>query len=301
MSSRSNDIDAAARDEILALAGVGKLSPEEAERRALEESIGPLAHEPDPSIINPMKLSTWTLAMATAWVAARQVSCVQRVSCEFAAATKRWKLGEWEAPTDNGGIEEGEGWFLESLPSPTFRTVLLLESRCKSDSSLSNPWLMSADDARKEIWKSLAEGKLNAEALHKSAGPIEVQSREWLYMSLIAEKGRDILQYQANGHEAPFTDLMFKKDQLLGAWPASPPVFGTIKQEIACRRWLSIQVENSPHCRPKPKASFWSEAQGLFKPLSKRQFDRAWDEATLSSPDWRKAGRPAQKSNHRTS
>lgn len=301
MTRRPSDFDAMARDEILALAGMGKLSPDDAERRAIEENVGPLAHEPEPSIINPMELSRWSLAMATAWVAARQVSCVQRVSCEFAEATKRWQLGEWEASTDDGGIEEGEGWFLQSLPPPTFRTVLLLESRCKSELSLSEPWLMSADDARKEIWKALGEGKLTVEALHKSAGPIEVQSREWPYICLIAEKGRDILQYRANGHEAPFTDLIFNNVDVLRVWPASPKVVGTIKQETACRSWLSTQVENSPHCRPRPKANFWSEAQNRFKPLSKRQFDRAWDEATLSAPNWRKAGRPAQKSNHRTS
>jgi hypothetical protein len=96
-----------------------------------------------------------------------------------------------------------------------------------------------------------------------------------------------------------WTHLQIRKSDLLNRWPAAEP---KIRAEADCCRWLMEEIHKSPACRPKPKIGFWAEAKNRFKPIARRQFNRAWDKALAETgiESWAKAGRPRTKSNHRS-
>ena len=70
----------------------------------------------------------------------------------------------------------------------------------------------------------------------------------------------------------------------------------TIGAEAKLRRWLNIIIEKG--AKSKPKRQYWEEASKEFgQSLSKRSFDRIWDQVVPD--DWKKAGKPrSKKSSH---
>jgi hypothetical protein len=95
-----------------------------------------------------------------------------------------------------------------------------------------------------------------------------------------------------------WTHLQVCKTDILSRW-ARPSA--NARSQQGCYSWLAAEMEKSPHFRPRAKNSFWAEANVKFKPISRRQFLRAWDQAVDSAraTAWTKGGRPAQiKSPH---
>ena len=102
------------------------------------------------------------------------------------------------------------------------------------------------------------------------------------------------------GQRTPaWTHLQLLKAELLRRWPRPAP---TTKAQKDCYGWLLQQMKASPRSKPKSKEALWSEARARFKRISRRQFDRTWDQAITDSGAhvWSRAGRLARKSNRRT-
>jgi hypothetical protein len=72
----------------------------------------------------------------------------------------------------------------------------------------------------------------------------------------------------------------------------------TAGAERRCQRWLENEMRNSPTRRPQPRRDFWRDAQGQFRGLSKRAFDRAWAKAVdaTGATAWSAAGAPRKRS-----
>src|SRR5262249_48971321 len=97
---------------------------------------------------------------------------------------------------------------------------------------------------------------------------------------------------------AEWTHLQVPKASILELSPRREP---KVKAEQDCYRWLLAQMQATPKSRPKSQSKFWEEAEQMFRPISHRQFVRAWGNAISESgaQNWSKAGRP--KLNRRTS
>jgi hypothetical protein len=72
--------------------------------------------------------------------------------------------------------------------------------------------------AEKVLWRALSEGHLTAEALDARGRPVDISNREWSYLQIFEESQRDVLKYQATDAEQAFTDVRFKRDELLLLW-----------------------------------------------------------------------------------
>jgi hypothetical protein len=102
--------------------------------------------------------------------------------------------------------------------------------------------------------------------------------------------------FAADSSRPRWTHLQVRREHVLKLWPMPN---AKSKSQVDCRRWLVALMRESPDSRPRPKLEFQKEAQTKFRPLSLRQFRRAWEGAIEESAaaGWSKAGRPKAKSN----
>jgi hypothetical protein len=78
------------------------------------------------------------------------------------------------------------------------------------------------------------------------------------------------------------------------AAPSVRRVESKSSSRMACQKWLTAEMQNSPYYRPGSKAGYFSQARLKWSDLSRRQFDVAWQIAVLSAPApaWSAAGAP---------
>jgi hypothetical protein len=102
--------------------------------------------------------------------------------------------------------------------------------------------------------------------------------------------------FTAKASQPRWTHLQVRRQHVLRLWPKPD---SKSRSEVSCRRWLAELMRESPE-RPKPKADFLKEAKRKFRPMSNRQFYKAWDSAIEETQafGWKVAGRPRRKSNH---
>jgi hypothetical protein len=83
-------------------------------------------------------------------------------------------------------------------------------------------------------------------------------------------------------------------DRALAKLKSRRRVNSLVNAETACRKWLEGEMRRSPLQRTRSRESFLEEALGKFTGLTKRGFDRAWDQAIniTKASAWRLPGRP---------
>jgi hypothetical protein len=299
MCTERTDYKPSRRDELIALARYGKITPEEVEAIAAAKGLPPFEKRPELPAFDPMAEPRWSIVMAVAWIAWRDVALVRENGPEFRSESTCWVLREWNEPVEQGtAFARREGWFIERWPEATTIRLRYVERRMIAKGELPSSWQMSVDEAETALWRALPERHLIAEAMNSERQPIDVPQREWSYLKLFEDGKRDVLKYDPLDWREPFSDVKLKRDDLLRLWPAPK---ATAKSQQDCRRWLIQQMQVLPTNKPKSKEAFWTEARQKFTPLSKRQFLRAWDWAVAESGahSWSKAGQ-ISKSNRRT-
>jgi hypothetical protein len=448
------------RDELISLVRHGKVTPEEAEAEAKANGFEPFEQQPQLPAFDPIQEPWWTIVMAVAWIAWRDLKQVRENCAGFRKECTHWIFREWKQPVEGGTkFAVQAGWFLETLSPPTTVRLLLMEAALVATGEVPATSQMSVRDAEAALWRALSECHLIATGLNNEGRPTEIPAREWLYLKLFEDDHRDALKYDALDRREPFTKIVLRRDDLLNLWPRAaaavhseswpiesymlepvsrpgsagfvalcsalqwimtsgglrpvmmddkdewdravallwplicggnieliglhrgraltervPPEALTlvrplqplrteiadmllsapshiactpyvdeehwrrdsndklyengqpgpawthlqirksdllerwptsepkIKAEGDCCRWLVDEIHKSPTCRPKPKSAFWAQAKDRFKPIARRQFNRAWDKALAETGivSWAKAGRPRTKSNHGT-
>jgi len=185
------------RDELLARAKLGEITPEEAEDAALLDGCGPLevrsypidpSQRMEPADLDPITEPAWTLLMALVWIIARDPMAVRAVWVEARRACTHWVVFPL---TEAAGTisEKRTSWELRPLPPPTVSDV---DAVCEVDEDellveyLFPPIVVSGIRAREELWDRLCSGDLIAEGKRrgKSEGtkisPDEWTSLDWL-------------------------------------------------------------------------------------------------------------------------
>jgi len=295
------DFEPSRSDEILYLARQEEITPQEAEAMAAAEGLPPFEQQPELPAFDPMEESRWSIVMAVAWIAWRDIDLVRENCPGFRSKSTHWIFREWNSLAPNGvDVVPQKGWFLETWSDATTFRLLILESIFMARAQLPSSTAMTVDQAEKALWQALSESRLVAEGLNRDGVPVDIPAREWSYLKLFEDGRRDVLKYDALDRLQPYTDVKLRREQLMAEWPAPA---ATVKAQQDCYRWLLDQMRRSLTRRPKPKGAFWRDAQQKFKPIARRQFIRAWDNAIKDSgaASWSKPGRLANKSNRSTS
>lgn len=285
------------RDELISKVQVGKISPEVAEAQAKEVGLPPFASRPDLSLFDPLKVSRWTFPMAIAWIAWRDLALVTEQQKEFREECTDWFFREWNQPADDGkSFNRRQGWFLESLPTTNALTLLLEHEYLRSSDELPLTFEFSPTDAENELLRALADDEVKAEGFNRDGDLVEIPAREWTRLQRFEERERDVFKYRPLDPSPPYTDVLFRRDDLLRRWPKAG---SRARSEVECRRWLISVMRESLMHRPGPKAEFRIKAMKQFVGLSLQQFNRAWDRAIeeTGAAQWKKPGRPPKKSN----
>jgi hypothetical protein len=209
------------RDELITLARYGKVTPQEAEAEARASGSDPFEHQPVLPAFDPLQESRWTIVMAVAWIAWRDYRRVREHCPGFRSKCTHWIFREWNEPVEDGkAFAPRAGWFLETWHEATTVRLSLLETILTARDELPPTRQMTVGKAEEALWRALSDGHLIAEALNDHGKPVDIPAREWSYLKLFEDGGRDVLRYDALDRRDPFTDVKLRRDALVTLWPA---------------------------------------------------------------------------------
>jgi hypothetical protein len=271
------------RDEILRRAQEGELTPQEAEAEAQKAGVGPLAKEAPVADFDPMGEVFWTLAMALAWGIWRDPAKVREYWNDF-----RRRIWVW-MPQDS---KVDKCWSLERPKYVSLHDVW----RDAARSGKEKPFATEVQD---ELWKALSSGKIPATGIPGGEPRISIPTYEWIDLSpLDWVSGHEEGVFSHSGGAVRYEAVRIIQKDLLALWPAPPP---KAKAGNDCRGFLVEKFSASPSIRLQSKAQLWEEVRTKFRGLSKRQFERAREQAIEETKAyaWRGAG-AARKSNRST-
>ena len=210
------------RDELITLARYGEVTPEEAEAEARANGQESFERQPELPAFDPMRESRWSMVMAVAWIAWRDIGRVRENCPGFRSECSHWIFREWNEPVENGSaFAPRAGWFLETWHEATTVRLSMMESILKARHELPSTWQMAVREAEEALWRALSDEHLVAEALNDHGKPVDIPAREWSYLKLFEEGKRDVLKYDALDRRAPFTEVKLRRDDLMALWPES--------------------------------------------------------------------------------
>jgi hypothetical protein len=82
--------ESSARDILISEVQSGQITPDAAEQEAARQGLGPLAREADPVKYNPDEIPWWSLPMAVAWIAWRDLALVREQCAEYRKECWHW-------------------------------------------------------------------------------------------------------------------------------------------------------------------------------------------------------------------
>ena len=211
----------ALRNELITKAGQGEISAEQAEAEARAGGLPPLASEPHPSKHDPMAQTRWSLLQAIAWIAWRDLDLVREQNSEYRGRCTHWVLQEWDQPIKGGTkFTRRKGWFLEPWRPSSALLLLFNDNSMRAAGKLPEGARLTPAEAERDLWLHLSEGRLTAEGFDRAGIPVEIPVREWEYVKRFEDRsGRQIFKYHALDNEAAFSEVRFKRDDMLAIWP----------------------------------------------------------------------------------
>jgi hypothetical protein len=208
------------RDELISRALVGEIDSKQAEAEAAASGLPPLASQPDPQKFDPMKESRWPLTQVIAWISWRNFRLVMEQSAEYRANSTHWIFREWNKPDADGKKFTGRnGWFLTQRGPSGMMHLTLLDAHMRDNDSLPQAARMRPSDARDVLWQALSENKLLGEAFDRSGALIEIPARQWCRLEIFEERSGDVLKYNFIDKEEPFTEVRFRRADVMHLWP----------------------------------------------------------------------------------
>jgi hypothetical protein len=207
------------RDILIHRVRVGEITPEEAEIEAQHLGVGPLATKPNPIDFEPAQMPYWSLPMALAWIAWRNIEQVREHCAEYRENWLSWFQGSWNVPTDDGKeFRRIDGYELRSSRRSTVLRLARSESYLSSTETLPSTCQMTIAKAEKELLFALAAGHLVAIAKDSAGKVVDIPQREWPYLELFEEQECDVLKHDALDAIPAFTEVKLGRKDLQRLW-----------------------------------------------------------------------------------
>jgi hypothetical protein len=321
----------------------GEISPSEAETEALDQGISPLLPRPDPADpqYDPMQIPAWSLLMATAWVAFRDVAVVRSSWNLYVTAQWQWVP---QAPSVPSSILPPPA--TSTTPQPLRRPHTMARRRPSNLHSFSSSiwnddfhgtrWEgASVTDAYRLLVQAMARGDIATQGRDLRVGVLadvaQIPAGNWTVLKLgewrqpygnalmLGEVGPDMLHF---GDGSPvYVDVSIDRRQLMAAFPATespaendtPVAFLSEQREQLTDHQkrartedhlaeeITRLIEASPQVITHTRAVLLPMARELG--LSARALDRSLAKARARVPgnSWNKGGRTTKSRGAETS
>src|SRR4051812_43111312 len=175
MAKDLNDL----RDDLITKAQYGDITPQQAEAQAKAAGLPPLAFQPGVAGFDPMLQSRWSVLLAIAWIAWRNIELVTKQQPEFRDQWTRWTPHRWNGPAKGGKrVAQHKGWLLEVFGPCSIEALSMLDSRLRGSNTLPVSACLSPKEAEAELWRALSEDRLKAEGFDESGKLVEINARE---------------------------------------------------------------------------------------------------------------------------
>ncbi|TYL72060.1 hypothetical protein [Bradyrhizobium cytisi] len=225
------------RDRLLEQVERGDITKEQAEEAAAAHGLDPFERRPDLPRFDPKLKSHWSIPMSVAWIAWRDFGLVREQDPEFCSACVHWVYRKWTDRSDETGRPvKRAGYFLETRLAPTVGRLARLEQLLRIRGNLPSTAVMTIREAVTELWQASSKDLLTALGRDANGAVVEIPSREWVYLLLREEGGRDVLRYVDLSRPEPFTSVTHPQSDLLRLWRASgEPVTTTVPRTQVAR------------------------------------------------------------------
>jgi hypothetical protein len=204
-------------DELAEALQYGRMKPEEAEAKLKELGLPPLAPQPDPANLNPMREVWWTLPMTVAWIAWRTSEDVRDVWDEYRREQTVWLFERWRVGFD-GPVHEG--FMLKNKRHATLSELRLSEIYRQQHGALPEG-AISIDDARGKLRTALSAAATQATGISTSTHAREIiPDYEWRDLYFYEERDADVVRFR-DGHTVSkrgYDKLAFRRQHVMSIW-----------------------------------------------------------------------------------
>jgi hypothetical protein len=147
------------RDELIKLAKLGEITPDDAESRARRVDCGPLEVRLESLDLDPQTEDQWTLLMALVWIIERDLTAVRAVWNRARREATEW-VDSPLVESDGTEEEHKKSWELKTLDPPTVGEVDAVVEEAAG--FMLPPFIVRGLEARGALWASLQSGRLPA-------------------------------------------------------------------------------------------------------------------------------------------
>ncbi len=210
------------RDRLLMQAERGEITGKQAEEAAAAHGLEPFERKPELPRFDPKLKSHWSIVMAVAWIAWRDFGLVREQDPEFCSAYFHWVGRERKYARRMMG-NPSSAWFIRwrCAARRRSRRLALLDQILRAQGNVPSTAVMTIPEAVAVLWQALSKGSLIAQGFDAHGAVVEIPSREWVYLRLREERGRDVLRYDAVSRPEPFTAVTLQQSDLLRLWPVT--------------------------------------------------------------------------------
>jgi hypothetical protein len=220
------------RERLLMLAEHGEITGKQAEATAAAHGLEPFKRKPEFPRFDPKLKSHWSILMVVAWIAWRDFELVREQDPEFCSACFHWVGRKRKVRLQNDGEPvKRMVYSLEARRAPTVGRLALKDELLRGRANVPSRAVMRIREAVAALWQALSEGHLVAVGFDAHGVVVEIPSREWAYLRLREQGGRDVLSYDAIGRSERFTAVTLRQSDALRLWPAtgeSPVLLATM-------------------------------------------------------------------------
>jgi hypothetical protein len=210
------------RNRLLIQAERGEITGKQAEQAAAARGLEPFERKPELPHFDPKLKSHWSIVMVVAWIAWRDFGRVREQDPEFCSACFHWFYHKWKDRCDKTAEPvERAGYFLETRRAPTVSRLALLDQILRTQGNVPSTAVMTILEAVAALWQALSKDSLIAQGFDAHGAVVEIPSREWVYLRLREERGRDVLRYDAVSRPEPFTAVTLWQSDSLRLWPVT--------------------------------------------------------------------------------
>jgi len=212
-SAQSSALLREEKEKLFLKAAHGEITGEEADAEAIRLGLGRLSHTPKPHEFRVDKLPQWTLPMAVAWIAYRDLEEVREWHAPFRENCWDWIWRRWRVGPD-GPVHEG--WHLEQRHRATLSLLSIGEALDRTDSQKS--LMMSVREAREALWSALQEGFFVASGVDLETNRrAEIPSLDWHELVSVEGPGQ-IDEVRIGLMGTGYKDVLLPSAALQGYW-----------------------------------------------------------------------------------